>query len=374
MTNSACTTRSLATRLIPLWILLILLNTTVSSPALHSLEVGMEAPDFSLTDLNNNVQTIAALRGEKLTIVFFWATWGDNSKKALQLMQVLHQKYKDAGLSVIGINVDKQEVSERTVIKIRDVAASLKITFPLLVDRGLATFNSYGIIAVPSSVVVDKDRIIRYELSGFPLIGADRLKQFIEGTIENKKDPPQSVATGYQPDKKAVRLWNMGMMSLKSERTAPRAQAWFEKAIAADPAFALPYLSLGTLYYKQHRLTEAKREFELVLERKPGHVIALAATGQILLEEGDLQGAEVKLMQAVQTDEAYLPSYYLLGLLKGRQGDVATALQWFSRAEQLNPGDYKIFVHKGIMYDERKDLSAATASYKKALKLVIEQS
>ncbi|MDD2541236.1 MAG: redoxin domain-containing protein [Desulfuromonadaceae bacterium] len=373
MTKSACTTRSLATRLIPLWILLILLNTTISSPALHSLEVGMEAPDFALIDLNNNTQTITALKGGKLTIVFFWATWGDNSRKALQQMQALHQKYKDVGLSVIGINVDRQEVSERTMAKIRDVAASLKITFPLLVDRGLATFNSYGIIAVPSAVIIDKNRIIRHELSGFPLIGADRLKQFVEGVIENKTVPAQPAATGYQPNKKAVRLWNMGMTSLKSERTAPRAIAWFEKAIAADPAFVLPYLSLGTLYYKQHSLTEAKRQFELVLERKPEHVIALCSMGQILLEEGDLQSAEAKLMKAVQVDEAYLPSYYNLGLLKGRQGDVTAALQWFNQAEQLNPGDYKIFVYKGIMYEERKDLLAATASYKKALELVIEQ-
>ncbi|MDD2541594.1 MAG: hypothetical protein PHH28_11210, partial [Desulfuromonadaceae bacterium] len=86
-----------------------------------------------------------------------------------------------------------------------------------------------------------------------------------------------------------------------------------------------------------------------------------------------LQSAEAKLMKAVQVDEAYLPSYYNLGLLKGRQGDVTAALQWFNQAEQLNPGDYKIFVYKGIMYEERKDLATATASYKKALELVIEQ-
>ena len=374
MRRFACNTSSLAVRLIPLWILFVLLNTSVSSSALHSLEVGLEAPDFTLTDLNNSAQKFSGLSGDKLTVVLFWATWGENSKKALQQMQLFHQKYKDSGLTVIGINVDKQEVTEETLTKIREVATSLNITFPLLVDRGLATFHDYGIIAVPSTVILDRSRIIRHELSGFPLMGADGLKQFVEVVIENKKVPVHSVATGYQPDKKAVRLWNMGMMSLKSERTASRAKAWFEKAIAADPVFIPPYLSLGTLYYKQHHLLEAKKQFKLVLERKSDHVIALGSIGQILLEEGDLSGAEEKLTKAVQADEAYLPSYYLLGLLKGRQGDVATALQWFNRAEQLNPKDYRIFVHKGIMYEELKELAAAAASYKKALELVIEQS
>jgi tetratricopeptide (TPR) repeat protein len=366
-------TGSLAVRLMPLWILLVLLNTSISSSALRSLEVGMEAPDFTVKNLDNSAQKFSSLRGEKLTAVLFWATWGDNSKKALKQMQILHQKYKDTGLSVIGINVDKQEVTEETLARIRGVAASLNITFPLLVDRGLATFNNYGIVAVPSTVILDRNRVITYELSGFPLMGADSLKLFVEATLENKRIPAQIAVTGYQPDKKAVRLWNMGTSSLKSERTAKSARAWFEKAIAADPAFTLPYLSLGELYYKQHDLTEAKKQFELVLQKKPDHSIALCALGQILLDEGNLPGAEQKLAKAAQADEAYLPGYYLLGLLKGRQGDIAAALQWFKRAEEINPGDYRIFVHKGMMYEERKELPAAAAGYKKALELIMGQ-
>lgn len=373
MRRFACNTRSLAVRLMPLWVLLVLLNTSISSSALRSLEVGMEAPDFTVKDLNNSAQKLSGLRGEKLTAVLFWATWGDNSKKALRQMQSLHQKYKDAGLSVIGINVDKQEVSEETLTNIKGVAASLNITFPLLVDRGLATFNNYGIIAVPSTVILDRNRVITYEMSGFPLMGADSLKLFVERAVENKSMPAQIAVRCYQPDKKAVRLWNMGTSSLKSERTAKSARTWFEKAIAADPVFTLPYLSLGELYYKQHDLTEARKQFELVLQRKPDHAIALCAVGQILLDEGNLPGAEQKLAKAVQADEAYLPGYYLLGLLKGRQGDVAAALQWFKRAENLDPRDYRIFVHKGMMHEERKELPAAAAGYKKALELIMGQ-
>lgn len=362
-----------AVYLIPVWAMIILLYGSVSSSALHSLEVGMEAPDFTLTDLDGGTRTFADIRGEKLTVVLFWATWGENSKKALQQMQGLHQKYRNAGLSVIGINVDKQTITEETLARIREVSAAQKISFPQLVDRGLTTFQGYGIIAVPSTVILDAKRVIRHEMSGFPLMGAAGLTQFLEVAIENKKLPDRVVVTGYQPDKKAVRLWNMGMSSLKSERTASRAKVWFEKAIAADPAFTLPYISLGTLYYKQHNAVEAKKRFEQVLQRKPDHPIALCSLGQILLGEGDLAGAEEKLTRAVRAEESYLPCYYFLGLLKGRQGDAAQALQWFNRAEQLNSRDYKLYLHKGMMYEERNDLPDAVAGYKKALELIIEQ-
>jgi len=365
-------TGSFAVRLMPLWVLIVLLNTTLSSSALHSLELGMEAPDFSLTDLNGRPHSFPVIKGDKLTIVLFWATWSENSKKALKQMQSLHDKYKDSGLSVIGINVDKQEATDETLGKIRESAKALNISFPLLIDHGLTTFNSYGIIAVPSTLILDNKRIIKYELSGFPLMRVDSLKDFVEVAIENKKIPAEKIEVGYQPDKKAVRLWNMGMSSQKSERNALKSKGWFEKAIAADPAFVLPYISLGNFYYKQHNLVEAKKQFELALQKKPDNAIALSSLGQVLLDEGNFSGAETVLTKAIKVDEAYLPSYYFLGLLRGKQGNPAQVLLLFNQAEQLNPRDYKLFVYKGMAYEELKDLATASASYKKALGLVIE--
>ena len=77
--------------LIPVLTLLLVLNTSESSSALSSLETGMKAPDFSVSDLHNVKQNFASLKGDKLTVLLFWATWGENSKKALQQMEGLHQ-------------------------------------------------------------------------------------------------------------------------------------------------------------------------------------------------------------------------------------------------------------------------------------------
>jgi Tfp pilus assembly protein PilF/peroxiredoxin len=360
-----------AVGLIPLWILIVLLQSSVSSSALHYLELGMEAPDFTLADLDKTSRSLSGLMGSKLTVVVFWATWGENSKKALRQMQGFYQTYEKNGLSVIGINVDRQDVDDATMVRIRDTATSMKLTFPVLIDQGLRTFNAYGIIAAPTLLILDTARIIRYELSGFPLMGADGMKQFVTATMEHKALPVQAVATDYQPDKKAVRLWNMGLSSLKSERTSQRAKLWFEKAIAADPSFSLPHLSLGSLYYRQNNLAEARKQFELVLQKKPEHAVALNMLGQVLLDEGKLPEAELMLTKAVQADESYQSSYYLLGLLKGRQGDVVQAQRWFRRAEQLNPSDYKLYVYEGMMAEERNEPVAAVAGYKKALKLIV---
>lgn len=360
------------TGLIVSLVLLFLMHSSVSSSALHSLERGMQAPDFRLNDLQNGQQSFSSLKGEKLTVLLFWATWGSNSKKALKMMQALHQQYQGRGLSVVGINVDNQQMSEETLAAVRAMVAAEQVTFPILVDRGLTTFQQFGVIAAPTMVVLDPQRVMRYDLSGFPLMGSDELRRFVVAGIEGIQTV-QAVAVGYQPDKKAVRLWNMGVSMQKSERGAGRAQGWFEKAIAADPEFMLPRISLGQLFYSQKKLAEARKEFELVLQKAPDNPIVLSALGQLLLDEGDLAGAEEKLLRAVRENGAYLPSYCLMGLLKGKQGDLQQALHWFKQAEELNPRDYKLFACKGSMFEAGNDPTAAVAAYRRALQLIVGQ-
>lgn len=353
--------------------LFMLLNSSISSPALHALETGMEAPDFTLSDLAARQHSFSTLKGDKLTVVLFWASWGDNSAKALKLAQSLHQTYKGRGLAVVGINVDRQEMTEQSLSAVKATLAKQQIGFPVLLDQGLNTFQRFGVIAVPSLVVLDSQRVIRYELSGFPLMGADAFKQFIVAGIEGRSAVATTATTGYQPDKKAVRLWHMGVTTMKSERTFSRAGGWFEKAIVADPEFTQPYLSLGAWHYQQRNLTEARKQFELVLQKKSDHPVALSSLGRILMEQGDMTAAEQKLVKAVASNESYLPGYYLMGTLKGKQGNLQKALYWFSKGESLSPNDYTLHFHKGMMFEELQDQSAALASYRRALELIVGQ-
>jgi tetratricopeptide (TPR) repeat protein len=360
-------------RYLPLWVALVLLNSTVSSSALSSLEVGMEAPDFRLHDTAHSAYGFADLKGEKLTVLVFWATWSSNSQKALRQMQELRQTYAGSGLSVIAINVDRQEMNEAVLARIRQLVERQQITLPVLVDQGLRVFNDYGVIAVPSLVVLNEKRVIRRELSGYPLLGAADLKQYLEAALENRPLTATQEVVGYQPDKRAVRFWNMGRSSMKSERTADMAEGWFKKAIAAAPDFTLPYLSLGTLYYRQHRLTEAQQQFEAVLQRKPDNALALGSLGQLALDQGNLAGAEQRLTAALQADESYLPGYYLMGVVKGRQKELEQALVWFRQAEARNPREYRLFVYRGQLFEDQDNLAAAAAEYRKALELIVEQ-
>ncbi len=360
--------------LIILVMTIALLQSSISTPALQTLGVGTEAPDFSLQDYSGNKKGFSALKGDKLTVVLFWASWSRQSEKALKQMEKLQQKYKSQGLSVIGINVERQTIDAQALTDIKGTTDRLKISFPNLVDHGLIAFHDYGVIAVPTTVILDKDRKIEFEMSGFPLTGTTDMIHFLAAAIEGKSAPTEvAKKIGYQPDKKAVRSWNMGIKALKSERTAHTAEMWFKKAISADQDFILPHLSLGSYYLEQGDLAKAKEQFQQALTRNPENAAALSKFGLLLIGEGSNTDARTMLEKAIKADESYVPSYYYLGYLTGKEGDIKKANELFASAEGLNPMDYRINEYRGKMFEEKNNMEQAATSYKNALKQLLNR-
>ena len=253
-----------------------------AAAALQSLQVGMEAPDFTLRTLAGEQRSFREIRGEKLTIVVFWSTWSAKSEKVLMRMQKLHERYKAKGLAVVGVNADEPKLSGATLADIRTLAARLKIGFPILLDEGLVAFRDYGVIALPTTVVMDKDRVIRYELPGFPLVGSEELVDFVTAAIEGKRTEAVAAKKGHVPDTSALRFYNMGKTTLKSKRMGDTAEMWFKKAVEADASFVLPHLSLGKLYLQRGDTALAQGEFKEVLAKDPTNVFALCESGMIL--------------------------------------------------------------------------------------------
>src|SRR5690349_18393853 len=112
---------------------------------LQGLQVGMEAPDFSLRSISGETRRFADLRGDKLTVVLFWSTWSKKSESLLVRMQKLHDKYHDKGFSVIAVNADDQRLSQQTTAEIARMTQQLKLSYPILLDHGLVAFHAYGI-------------------------------------------------------------------------------------------------------------------------------------------------------------------------------------------------------------------------------------
>ena len=241
----------------------------------------------------------------------------------------------------------------------------------MLIDHGLVVFHDYGVIALPTTVILDKKRIIKAELSGYPLVGSEAMVDFICSTIEGRKAPVKESDMKYQPSIKAIRFYNMGKTTLRSKRMADTAETWFKKAVEEDAGFVLPHLSLGILYLQRGDAVLAQQEYREALSRDPNHPIALCELGMILVNEGKWKEGVALLEAARKTEESYAPCYYYAGYAYGKEGMPQEAQKMFDEAEKINPFDYNNFVYQGKVFEGNKDLRKAFEAYKKALEIIL---
>ena len=342
-----------------------------AAATLEGLYVGAEAPDFTLEDIKGQNLAFNNIKGEKLTMIIFWSTWSRNSEDVLADAQKLYAAYKDKGLSVVAVNVNGQQLSPDEIKTINDITADLNLQYPILLDRGLSVFHNYGVIALPSTVILDPERIIRYELSGYPVVGSDEMLDFIRTHIEGLEPKEAVQKKGYQPDKKAMRFYNMGKNALNSKRMAATAEMWFKKAAEADPKFVQPHISLGRLYVAQNKFEQAREQFDSALQKEPENVVALCELGMLLVGDEKFEDGRNLMQKAIEVEEYYTPSFYYLGYTYGKEGKMEEASNMFARALEINPMDMNIYIYKGRMYEESGNPAEAAKTYRKALEIIL---
>jgi peroxiredoxin (alkyl hydroperoxide reductase subunit C) len=71
-----------------------------------AVEVGAEAPDFTLRNQKGEEVTLSSLRGRNVVLIFFPAAFSGICTKELHTTTDLAEKYDAAGADVFGISVD----------------------------------------------------------------------------------------------------------------------------------------------------------------------------------------------------------------------------------------------------------------------------
>jgi glutaredoxin-dependent peroxiredoxin len=130
-----------------------------------SVDVGSQAPDFTLMDQDRQAVTLSGYRGRPVVLAFFPAAFSGTCTKELCTFRDALGALNQAHAQVLGISVD-------TFFALKAFQQAEHLNFPLLCDFNKATIRAYGVvnpdmiglhdIAKRSVFVLDKQGIVQY--------------------------------------------------------------------------------------------------------------------------------------------------------------------------------------------------------------------
>ncbi len=133
----------------------------LQSSKYEPLMVGKVAPDFELPDLTEQDVRLSDYRG-KVVFLNFWATWCKPCKEEMPSMEVLYRQFKDDGLVVLAVSIDRVTTKD----DIPPFVKSMDLSFPVLIDSWGQTDKRYKLMGVPETYIIDQQGVLREKIIG----------------------------------------------------------------------------------------------------------------------------------------------------------------------------------------------------------------
>jgi peroxiredoxin len=134
-----------------------------------SVEVGQEAPDFTLTDENGEQFTLSSLRGHNVVLVFYPLAFSGTCTRELQDLNNSADKYDAADAEVVGISIDSP-YSLKAFKRDEGLKAKLLADFHPKgeVARKYGAYIEEAGVATRATFVIDKNGKIAHKVVNHP--------------------------------------------------------------------------------------------------------------------------------------------------------------------------------------------------------------
>ena len=110
---------------------------------------GQRGPSFRLARRGGGDATLDTWRG-KVVVLNFWATWCAPCTAEMPTLEALWRAYRDRGLVVVGVSVDRGAPATLIDPYVRNLA----LTFPILFDPDSKAAGAWRVVGLPSTFVV----------------------------------------------------------------------------------------------------------------------------------------------------------------------------------------------------------------------------
>lgn len=146
------------------------------APKIAELLKDTIAPDWTLKSLDSKNISLSDFKGRIVLVDFFYKDCPP-CRKAIPILQSLHEKYKTKGLNVIGIDPIDEEDSV-----VKHFISEAGITYEVLMDKKDVN-KDYHVSGYPTLYLIDREGKVIYAESGFDGSVASKLEELIKSNL-----------------------------------------------------------------------------------------------------------------------------------------------------------------------------------------------
>jgi peroxiredoxin len=154
--------------------------------------VGAPAPEINSERGYGEYPGLEGLKG-KVVVIDFFAHWCPPCKAAFPDMRKMYDDLKPKGLEIIGVtryygyyNAEKNLNKDDEFARMADFNKEFNINWPLVYDAN-DSFTSYGVSGIPTSILVDRDGIIRSVHVGYSAESYAKFRKEVEELLKDSK-------------------------------------------------------------------------------------------------------------------------------------------------------------------------------------------
>ncbi len=316
--------------IIILFSLFVLLSPDAYADA-SSIPMGGPAPDFSLRSVDGKIVSSDDFRG-KVTVLIYWRPDQKRSLLALEDGRDIFREFRKKGVQVISLIAGTEDLEG-----VKKVIEDYGIDFPVLLDSGRQVYGDYGIRVYPSTVVIDREGKLIYDIPGHAVTYRSALEGYVRLQLGEINEEELSGILNPHKEKKdksaleAERRYNLALKFTESGLSDQAIDA-LNKSIGAKSDIAKSYILLGFLLLEDKEADAALDAFNKAIKLEPGSHDAKTGIGGALILKGDLDGAIEILNDAAKANPYPQKTYYELGVAYELKGEKDNAIKMYKKA------------------------------------------
>lgn len=334
------------------------------SAAMRNYDVG-DRLSARLLHQTDGVEQIVGF--DRPAVVVFWATWSEPSQQVLAEIMKAAPK---GGIKwqILPINVDAPTLATSDTSRVNAAARAAGWLGAVLHDRNYTIMDSWGIMSVPTIVVVnlggtideiehDWTHEIRARLftmyfgaasDSFP--GITTLP--VSEQCRNAAHDARRMWRAQRRDTAITMMWAVADSCPRLPNDAARLAAWV-------------WLSRDSLTLKD--------ELDTVLARAHRNAWTLGARAAMAARTGDCSTAVHFSRESLALDSAFWPSWQVLAECSWKLSDTAAAEQAYSRSRALNRMEARVMSLGAALAEAKGDTTEAARLMRAAIEARLRQ-